>query len=397
MQIDIFKSDKTSIRYEQSGGSTTDMIKKAITIILVTCLCAALCGCTAKEKTQTAQPAETPIESQDVQEPMETAPALPNASSDDLKLYAFSQPNGASYLVNELGEYEKQYYWDQEGNIVDADGKILITAENVSNYHPIRTMYFSQNQYTATDEEQNMNPTGEISTPKPYRECKLELYCTPSSATNRVICVRSNSNEVVEIWPESNAQQIDLKNKHLDSREVALEVEDLSQPVKVVVRVLKSMTGEATVRARSLDELASAECTVTILSQQVPAALQGNRAAATASPSPTPAIAPVPNASEFVNASGNPANHVHSYTKSVTEPTRDSTGYTTYTCTRCGYSYQSDFTSKLTPDEPSKPDHIHNYAGITVAPTEDEPGYTLYVCDICGDSYKANYTPAAGN
>lgn len=382
---------------DESGGSIIDMIKKAITILLVTCICTALCGCTAREEPQPAQPAETPTESQNVQEPVETAQALPAASSDDLKLYAFSQPNGASYLVNELGEYEQQYYMDREGNVVDADGKILITADNVSNYHPICTMYFSQNQYTATDEEQYLNPAGEISSPKPYRECKLELYCAPSSATNRVICVRSNSNEVVEIRPESNAQLIELKNKHPDSREVAMKVEDLSQPVRIAVRVLKSMTGEATVNASSLDELASAECTVTILSQQVPAAFQGNRAAATASPSPTPAIAPVPYASEFVNASGNPANHVHSYTKSVTEPTRDRTGFTTYTCTSCGYSYKSDFTSKLTPEEPVKPDHIHNYAGITVAPTADEQGYTLYVCDICGDSFKANYTPAAGN
>lgn len=373
------------------------MIKKAITILLVTCLCAALCGCTAREKIQTAQQGDAPIKSQNVQEPVETAQALPIASSNDLKLYAFFQPNGASYVVNELGEYEQHYYLDREGNVVDTDGEILITTENVSNYHPIRIMYFNQNQYTATDEEQNLNPTGEISSPKPYRECKLDLYCAPSSATNRVICVRSNSNEVVEIRPESNARLIELKNKHLDSREVAMEVEDLSQPVRLTVRVLKSMTEEATVTACSLDELAFAECTVTILSQQVPAAFQGNRAAATVAPSPSPAIAPAPNATEFVNASGNPANHVHSYAKTVTAPTTGSTGYTTYTCTSCGYSYQADFTSKLTPEEPAKPDHIHNYAGITVAPTEDEQGYTLYVCDICGDSYKANYTPAAGN
>ena len=101
---------------------------------------------------------------------------------------------------------------------------------------------------------------------------------------------------------------------------------------------------------------------------------------------------------DFPNAflSINPANHVHTYAKTVTEPTATSMGYTTYTCTGCGYFYQDDFVSKLTPDEPSAPTHIHSYTGTTVLPTGTEQGYTLFVCDLCGDSYKANYTPATG-
>jgi rubredoxin len=71
-------------------------------------------------------------------------------------------------------------------------------------------------------------------------------------------------------------------------------------------------------------------------------------------------------------------------------------GYTTYTCTGCGYFYQDDFISKLMPEEPAVPSHIHSYTASAVPPTETEQGYTLYVCEVCGDSYKANYTPALG-
>jgi len=37
--------------------------------------------------------------------------------------------------------------------------------------------------------------------------------------------------------------------------------------------------------------------------------------------------------------------HSHSYTSTVTKPTLTAQGYTTYTCTKCGYSYKGNYTS----------------------------------------------------
>lgn len=51
----------------------------------------------------------------------------------------------------------------------------------------------------------------------------------------------------------------------------------------------------------------------------------------------------------------------HDYNKVVTDPTYDAGGYTTYTCTRCGDTYQADFTAKRvkpadeTPSTPATP------------------------------------------
>lgn len=374
------------------------MKRRIVSVLLSACICAALCGCASKEIVQPEQPAGSTAAAPRQDEPDETAAPIPTATSKELNLYAFSLSNGIRYVVNDQGEYEKEFSLDPEGNLVDSEGKILITAENVSSYQPLRTMYFSQSRYAISDEKKDLNPAEEANSEKPYRDCLLELYSAPASATNRVISVKSSSNEVVEIRPESNAQLIEPVGRRLEAGEILIKVADLSQPVRISVRVLKSMSGDAAVIARSMDDTAKAECVVSTLSQQPQTiASQGGRAAETPAPSPTPAIAPIQNVTEFVNASGNPANHVHTYVKSITEPTADSIGYTTYTCTGCGYSYQEDFTSKLTPEEPVRPDHIHNYASITIAPTATEPGYTLYVCDICGDSFRANYTQASEN
>lgn len=46
----------------------------------------------------------------------------------------------------------------------------------------------------------------------------------------------------------------------------------------------------------------------------------------------------------------------HTYTASVTDPTADAGGYTTYTCTLCGYSYRGDETPPLSQQGETDPD-----------------------------------------
>jgi lipoprotein-anchoring transpeptidase ErfK/SrfK/rubredoxin len=100
----------------------------------------------------------------------------------------------------------------------------------------------------------------------------------------------------------------------------------------------------------------------------------------------------------------------------VTPPTETSEGYTTYTCTVCGYSYRDNFTDPI---------HVHSwgdwssenngkhsricsscneketmncsYTDKVVAPTETAQGYTLHTCSVCGYSYKDSYTDPLGH
>ena len=61
-------------------------------------------------------------------------------------------------------------------------------------------------------------------------------------------------------------------------------------------------------------------------------------------------------------------------------PTCTAEGYTLHTCSKCGYSYKTDYTEKLP----------HDYKETLVFPTCTTEGYTSYKCTDCGDCYQAD-------
>ena len=77
----------------------------------------------------------------------------------------------------------------------------------------------------------------------------------------------------------------------------------------------------------------------------------------------------------------------HSYNVKVTQPTCEDDGYSTYTCTVCGYFYV----------EYDTPAFDHRYNAVVTAPTCLNGGYTTYTCIICYDSYVASSTAALGH
>ena len=127
----------------------------------------------------------------------------------------------------------------------------------------------------------------------------------------------------------------------------------------------------------------------------------------------------------------------HTYTSKVTAPTCTSKGYTTYTCTNCGYSYTGNETAVVghTPGaaatcttaqtctvcktvitkalghaddnadgkcdrcglfDPATCKHTNTTAVVT-APTCTKTGYTTYTCKDCGNVSTGNQTPATGH
>ena len=104
----------------------------------------------------------------------------------------------------------------------------------------------------------------------------------------------------------------------------------------------------------------------------------------------------------------------HTYKDVVTPATYEVEGYTTHTCTVCGYSYRDSQTSKLDHNYSSNWSHdnsshwhactdkgyenlkkdeaTHNYKTTTIKPTYDADGYTLHTCEICSYSYKDDVT-----
>ena len=77
----------------------------------------------------------------------------------------------------------------------------------------------------------------------------------------------------------------------------------------------------------------------------------------------------------------------HDYEAVVTEPTCIEMGYTTFTCSRCGDSYQGEYTD-LAP---------HDYQEEVTPPTCTEMGHSTFTCSWCGDTYEGSYTDPTGH
>ena len=69
--------------------------------------------------------------------------------------------------------------------------------------------------------------------------------------------------------------------------------------------------------------------------------------------------------------------HDHIYGATVTPPTDTERGYTTYTCTECGYSYVGDY---VDPDC----NHVWSEWEESIAPTCSKEGQDTRVCTVCG-------------
>ena len=77
----------------------------------------------------------------------------------------------------------------------------------------------------------------------------------------------------------------------------------------------------------------------------------------------------------------------HNYEGTVTNPTCEAQGYTTYVCSRCNATYKDNYTEALG----------HNYVATITAPTCTERGYTTQKCSRCEDSYVEDYVNAHGH
>ena len=77
----------------------------------------------------------------------------------------------------------------------------------------------------------------------------------------------------------------------------------------------------------------------------------------------------------------------HSYTNAVTAPTCTAQGYTTHTCTKCGYSYTDTYTKAL--------GHAWDAGKITLPATETNDGVKTYTCTRCGTT-KTESIPSLG-
>lgn len=367
-------------------------MKKMIALLLALCMMFALAACSqAKDRDlhETPTVAEEPqdVESeQDSENSSESAEAvkedLPTATSKDVELYTIAEANGLSYVVNKFGEPAEKYSLNDNGDILDKDGKVVVVAKNTEEFHPISFLSFEKNDYAVILDAREESVDGDYNVTRVNQYAvnySVTLNYRPKDATNQVILIQSTNTDAVEIRANSNAKILADGEFETERNQIAIEPQDPEKPLKITLTAKQA--GETKLIAESLVGDTRAECVVTVTQGMVDSI-------------PVPTDPPT----QYVNVSGDDMRHVHNYRATVVDPTIYEKGYTLYVCDECGYSYKDNYTSKLPAPDPVEDNsqHVHSYRASVVAPTETERGYTLYICDECGDSYKDNFVNPTG-
>lgn len=111
------------------------------------------------------------------------------------------------------------------------------------------------------------------------------------------------------------------------------------------------------------------------------------RPSATARPSTSPGASASASAGSSASPSSGPTPHQHSYRSYVLKTANCSEkGIISYVCS-CGSSYAENVDKDL---------NNHTFRAVVVPATKDTQGYTAYTCVRCNFSYFDNYTPAIG-
>lgn len=105
--------------------------------------------------------------------------------------------------------------------------------------------------------------------------------------------------------------------------------------------------------------------------------------------------------------------HVHTYSVVVTPASCSERGYTTHTCTGCGFQYVDSYVPALGHDlvvvsngngthttycsrgdvDPVVENCVYDEGKVTLSPTRTEPGTRTYTCGVCGYQYDEEIAP----
>lgn len=116
-------------------------------------------------------------------------PAKADGSSKDLGLYFVTNANGSKSVVGKTGKAETGYAVDQDGNIMKADGSVVITADQAEAFIYVSKIEFMQaEQKVVLDAQQASGTT-----------VKLEVKVSPEDATCKDVTFTSSDENILKI------------------------------------------------------------------------------------------------------------------------------------------------------------------------------------------------------
>ena len=284
----------------------------------------------------------------------------PQSDKVDVELPATTSPEADVYahgnqLFSRAGTVIANYTVDESGNVVDADGVIVIAADNVEQFTCTERMEIVGETSFAIKAERmddDMLATMPV-------KVALELDFEPKDAVNKIITLESRDPGALYFSYDANEGIIaDGIEKPEDDAMPSITI-DLKKIADHGITIIGTFEGEYTVTARNCFGEQIAELKVTFVPEYV----------------------------DDINAGEGDdiQEHEHEFKDTVVEPTQKAQGYTLHVCEICGYAFRDSYVDQL----PCQ----HDYKETVVPATYTAGGYTLHVCQICGNSYKDQETP----
>lgn len=273
---------------------------------------------------------------------------LPETTSQEAGLYVYG-----SDVLDALGEVAQGYTIDEDGNILNSDGDVVVAAASVAVFTVL----------------------GELSVPDAgqlKQTMEAELLENEQLATSPVkftVTIHADAQDIVNSTIVVETDDTALYFPYEDNKELLADAFTQAPDEPITAITLKPAGNEDIDLV--LEGAFEGEYNLTVK----------NVLGSDIAKFPISVVAKVVEKDEDAE---DEEDHVHDYEEKVVAATTKSQGYTIYTCKICGLSYRDNFTDKLPCN--------HVYKDKVVAPTYTSTGYTLHTCTLCGYSYKDNET-----
>lgn len=269
---------------------------------------------------------------------------LPATTSEDADLYY-----SGSEFYNLAGESQDGYAFDKSGNIVNAEGEVVIAAANaveltcVGSVEPVAELKATLDGRETAEGVKTTEP----------KEFAFKLNISPADCLNSTITIESSDPGALYFPYGKNANAL----------------ADMETPE---TNELGSVTFKAGAESAELISVVRFEGDVELVVKNAIGVEVGRFA--------------VKVNAEYKAADGDAETGTceHEFVDTVVAATAKTQGYTLHTCKLCGESYRDNYTAKL--------NCKHEYTERVVPASYTSEGYTLHTCKLCGESYKDNTT-----
>ena len=301
---------------------------------------------------------------------MSVAAEAPGAHSTGSNISCYILGNS---ICDENGNPLRGYCLDQNRNITDPDGNVIVPAADTVPFSCAERI-----DYAAADLRRTLavkkGTDGKI-TVKPA-PISIQLSVLPANVINNTIILESHNPEALSFSDDKSGT---ISGDSPDAGSSVQSSVTLKPDADGIVQVslIAKRQGHVIVTVRNVlgNEISRLEFVLLTDAAGSSMSASGSSGAVTGI---TSSIEPKDSAHQSPGETRTGSDgHEHVFKTRTMSPTARTQGYTLHVCEICGYTYRDEYTDLLTCS--------HNWRAIKTVPATNETGaYTLFECTLCG-------------